>query len=300
MARYSQLTPEQWNARIDYFRKALSPCQLCPRECGADRKKNRSGVCQAGNRIKIASYNLHFGEEPPISGSRGSGTVFFSGCTLKCCFCQNYPISQFNTGGFYDIDQLAGIMLFLQKKGAHNINLVSPTPYVAHFVQGLYRACQNGLTIPIVYNTGGYERVEIVRNLDCLVDVYMPDFKYSDNSLARRLSGVGDYVVHARASLKQMFRQTGSLVLDERGIATGGLLIRHLILPGQLDNSREVLRILAEDGLTSAYLGLMSQYFPAHKASDTDINRRITGEEYREVKKFALAQGFTNGWFQDI
>ncbi len=295
-----QLTPTEWETKIEYFKKAFSPCKLCPRECGADRGNNLPGICQAGNQVKIASYSLHFGEEPPISGSAGSGTIFFSGCTLKCHFCQNYPISQLNNGEFYDLDQLAGIMLYLQKKGAHNINLVSPTPHLTHFVRALYRAFKKGLYIPIVYNTSGYERVEIVKHLHHLVDIYMPDFKYSDDSLALRLSGVKNYVIHARESIIEMYRQTGDLTSDDHGIAKSGLLIRHLILPGQVKNSKDVFRTMAEDGLKSTYLSLMSQYFPAYRACDKDLNRRITPEEYREVKAYALSMGFSNGWFQDI
>lgn len=300
VSRYRRLTQPDWKSRIAFFEKSYSPCQLCPRECGAMRARHISGVCQADQKAKIASFNLHFGEEPPISGSAGSGTIFFSGCTLKCCFCQNYPISQLNNGEYYDIAQLADIMCYLQKKGAQNINLVSPTPYLYQFVKALHMASQKGLSIPVVYNTSGYERVNIIKNLENLVDIYMPDLKYSNNQIALQFSGIKNYVENALNSIFEMFRQVGALIMDKEGRGIRGVLIRHLILPGQVQNSKEVLKSMAENGLTESYLSLMSQYFPAYQAVDTDINRRITADEYRDVKQYALELGFNNGWFQDI
>lgn len=297
---YQGLTQADWESRIDFFRKSHSPCQLCPRRCGADRGNDKPGICQAAQKVKIASFSLHFGEEPPISGYQGSGTIFFSGCTLKCCFCQNYPISQFFNGEYYDICQLADIMLHLQKRGAQNINLVSPTPYLYHFVEALYVASKRGLNIPIVYNTSGYERIDIIQYLKDLVDIYMPDFKYDDNKIALQFSGVKNYVENARDSIGEMFNQVGELVLDSEGRGIRGLLIRHLILPGQVQDSKGVLKTIAEDGLNNSYLSLMSQYFPAYQATDTVINQRITAEEYHEVKQYALELGFAKGWFQDI
>lgn len=297
---YQGLTQPDWESRIAFFRESHGPCQLCPRRCGADRGNDKPGICQAAQKVKIASFNLHFGEEPPISGYQGSGTIFFSGCTLKCCFCQNYPISQFFNGEYYDISQLADIMLRLQRKGAQNINLVSPTPYLYHFVEVLYAASKRGLNIPIVYNTSGYERINIIENLKGLIDIYMPDFKYYDNKIALQFSGVENYVENARDSISEMFSQVGELVLDGQGRGTRGLLIRHLILPGQVQDSKDVLKTIAEDGLNNSYLSLMSQYFPAYQAADTVINRRIIAEEYREVKQYALELGFAKGWFQDV
>jgi len=248
-ASYLQLSAADWRERRDFFADRFSPCRLCPRQCGAERSADRPGVCQARKEAKIASHNLHFGEEPPISGDRGSGTVFFSGCTLHCLFCQNYPISQLFHGEFYSIEQLAGIFLNLQKRGAHNINLVSPTPYLFHVVSALEIARGMGLRIPLVYNTSGYERAEVLAGLAGIVDVYLPDLKYGPSEDSRqlglKLSGVADYFANAGAAIAEMFRQTGPLLVDEAGIAVRGTVIRHLIIPGGIENSLEVLRAIA-------------------------------------------------------
>lgn len=297
---YTRLTPSEWETKLGLLKDLFHPCRLCPRQCGARREENKQGVCQAGREVKIASYNLHFGEEPPISGFRGSGTIFFSGCTMKCIFCQNYPISQFFNGDFYRVEELCHMMLYLQKKGAHNINLVSPTPYLYHFVRALSLASGKGLQIPIVYNTSGYEREETIQILSGIVDIYMPDFKYYNNQLAFDFSGIKNYVENALGSILKMFYQTGALKCDLLGIGLSGLLIRHLILPDQVKNSTGALDILAKNRLNQCYLSLMSQYFPAYNASDSVLNRRITAKEYRIVKHHARSLGFSRGWFQDI
>ena len=266
----------------------------------AQRAENRSGVCLVGERLKIASYNLHLGEEPPVSGSKGSGTIFFSGCTLKCVFCQNYPISQFFNGEYYGVKELSNIMQYLQKQGAHNINLVSPTPYLPHFVEALYAASREGLNIPVVYNTSGYERREVIEHLEGLVDIYMPDIKYIENTLSFRLSGVSDYVDNAFETVDEMYRQVGALQLDDVGVGVKGLIIRHLILPGQMDNSRRILKKIASRSWSGAYLSLMSQFFPAHRACETEVDRRLSADEYREIRDYAWDLGFREGWFQDI
>lgn len=302
---YRSLTSAEWDRKIDFFRSRFSPCRLCPRGCGAEREEDRSGVCHAGRQVKIASQNLHFGEEPPISARRGSGTVFFSGCTLKCLFCQNYPISQLFHGEFYSVEQLAAVFLSLQKQGAHNINLVSPTPYLCHIVSALRIAANRGLSIPLVCNTSGYERVDVVAELADIVDIYLPDLKYgsSDDSrqLGLKLSGVGDYFENAVAAIAEMFRQTGPLRVDEDEVALRGTVIRHLIIPGHAANSIEVLQTIASHTFRSAWLSLMSQYFPAHRAPDCPpFDRRLTPEEYRQVRDEALRLGLENGWFQEI
>jgi putative pyruvate formate lyase activating enzyme len=304
-ASYLQLSAADWVKRRDFFAARFSPCCLCPRQCRAERALDRPGVCKARREAKIASHNLHFGEEPPISGARGSGTVFFSGCTLNCLFCQNYPISQLFHGGFYNVEQLAGIFLGLQKRGAHNINLVSPTPYLFHVVSALEIACANGLRIPIVYNTSGYERAEVLAGLSGIVDVYLPDLKYGPSEDSRqlglKLSGVADYFANAVAAIDEMFRQTGPLRLDEAGIAVRGTVLRHLIIPGHIGNSLEVLRTIAAGAFKDAWLSLMSQYFPAHRAPDCPpFDRRLRPEEYRQVRDEALKLGLENGWFQDM
>ncbi len=302
---YLHLTAADWRWQREFFHDRFSPCRLCPRQCGAERESGGSGVCRAAREAKIASHNLHFGEEPPISGCRGSGTVFFSGCTLQCLFCQNYPISQLFHGEFYSSEQLAGIFLSLQKRGAHNINLVSPTPYLHHIVDALEMARAKGLHIPLVYNTSGYERAEVIARLAGIVDIYLPDLKYgpseSSRRLALRLSGAGDYFAPAAAAISEMFRQTGPPRLDENGVAARGTIIRHLIIPGHTENSLEVLRAIATGDFRDAWLSLMSQYFPAHRATGCPpFDRRLRPDEYRLVRDEALKLGLESGWFQEM
>jgi putative pyruvate formate lyase activating enzyme len=302
---YKNLSPADWGHKREFFKDCFSPCRLCPRQCGVERESSQPGVCQALKEVKIASHNLHFGEEPPISGSRGSGTIFFSGCTLKCLFCQNYPISQLCHGEFYTVEQLAGVLLSLQRRGAHNINLVSPTPYLHHILDALEIACTQGLNIPFVYNTSGYESAEMIVQLEGIVDIYLPDLKYgpsaSSRRLARQLSGVNDYFENAVAAIGEMFRQTGPLHVDEDGMALRGTVIRHLIIPNETANSLEVLQALAATPFRDTHLSLMSQYFPAHRAPDSPpYNRRLRASEYRQVKEAALSLGIENGWFQDL
>ena len=302
---YLELDAAAWRRKRGFFAERFSPCRLCPRECGAGRAAGKPGVCQAVREAKVASFNLHHGEEPPISGSRGSGTVFFSGCTLKCLFCQNYPISQLFHGEFYTVEQLAGIFLSLQKRGAHNINLVSPTPYLHHIVCALEIAAAQGLAIPLVYNASGYERAEVVAGLEGIVDIYLPDLKYGPAEESRRLglklSGVDDYYENAVAAIGEMFRQAGPLLTDRDGVALRGTVIRHLIIPGHSGNSLDVLRAIAAGPFHTAWLSLMSQYFPAHRAPGVPpFDRRLRPDEYRLVRDEALDLGLENGWFQEM
>jgi len=298
---YKRLTENEWQKKIAFFKANHSPCRLCPRQCRAEREEDIPGVCGALKDVKIASYNIHTGEEPPVSGTRGSGTVFFSGCTLKCVFCQNYPISHLLNGEFYSIDELANIFLHLQGRGAHNINLVTPTPYLYHFVRALHLAQKQGLNIPIVYNTSGYEQPGIIKHLNHLVDVYLPDLKYVENRISHKYTGVDNYFEYAYPAITEMFNQVGMLQLDEDGIARNGVILRHLILPGNLENSKRVLKTIGESPFKGSHLSLMSQYFPAYNACrNSEINRRLLPGEYREVKEYALQLGFSNGWFQDI
>ncbi len=302
---YLKLNGAQWAAKEEHFQTALRSCTLCPRQCRAERSSGQAGVCQAAGEARIASHNLHHGEEPPISGSRGSGTVFFSGCTLKCVFCQNFPISQLNHGSSCSVAGLAAIFVALQKRGAHNINLVSPTPYLPHVVSALRLAAAGGLKIPLVYNTSGWERPEVIAQLEGLVDVWLPDLKYSGSShgreLGKRLSAAPDYFGSAFPAIAEMFRQSGLLQLDEEGLAVRGLIVRHLIVPGEADNSIEVLQAFRRGPFRDAHLALMSQYFPAHRASCIPgIDRPLRREEYERVKAAALDLGVENGWFQDM
>ncbi len=302
MPLYQTLTPGQWENKTRFLEQHFSPCRLCPRECGALRRDNRAGVCGAVRDVKVASFNLHHGEEPPITGDRGSGTIFFSGCPMKCVFCQNFPISHLFNGKFYSIEALAGLFLDLQARGAHNINFVSPSPYLYHAVAALRIACEKGLTIPVVYNTSGYEKPDIIRCLDGVVDIYLPDLKYHRGSLLeRRYSGITGYFEYAYPAVEEMFRQVGHLAVDEEGLGVKGLIIRHLLLPGGIDNSRKVLDIIMGSPFKDAFLSIMCQYFPAYRAVDIpEINRAVSEEEYDLLMEHAFELEIQNGWFQDL
>ena len=263
-------------------------CVLCPRMCGAFRgEESGQGFCHMGVNPKIARAALHFWEEPCISGSRGSGTVFFSGCTLRCVFCQNYEISSKEKGKVISVQRLAEIYRELEAQGAHNINLVNPTHFVPAITESLkiYRPA-----IPIVYNSSGYERVETLRMLEGLVDIYLPDLKYADDQKAGRYSGVSDYFIHARRAIAEMARQTGAPELDENGILQKGTVVRHLILPENTRNSMEALSWLAENLPEQVWVSLMGQYVPCGRADQyPEINRRITPREYRKVQDFLFS-----------
>lgn len=277
----------------------LKSCQVCPRKCGVNRWKNETGFCGMGLFPVVSSDNLHYGEEPPISGFKGSGTIFLTGCNLGCVFCQNYPISQLGHGNQISIPQLAAMMLRLQQAGAHNINFVTPTHFAPQIMGALLIAYRKGLKIPIVYNCGGYESIAMLELWDGIIDIYMPDMKYSDPTMAKKYSSAPDYPEVNKNAVKEMFRQTGDLKCDENGIATSGLLIRHLILPENIAGSKEILRYIAEEISHNTYLSLMSQYFPAHKAmSFKQLNRRITLSEYRKAEEWFGWFGLQRGWVQ--
>lgn len=287
--------------RIEAARAMLSPCELCPHRCGVERLAGKVGVCRMGDQPKVSSWNLHHWEEPPISGSRGSGTIFFSGCTGHCRFCQNYPISQFGYGEVVTVERLAGMMLELQRKGAHNINLVTPTHFMAHILAALPSAVRGGFRLPLVYNTSGYERPEVLRLLEGLVDIWLPDAKYADDDVARRLSGFPHYVENNRAALREIYRQVGDrLLVDADGIALRGMIVRHLVLPGGLAGTREVLHWLADALSPRLHVSLMDQYFPAHRALDDPLlGRKITAAEYDEAVAAMDEAGLENGWCQE-
>jgi putative pyruvate formate lyase activating enzyme len=280
--------------------KSLDDCVVCPRECHVNRSAGSlKGICGVDSRLKVSSANLHFGEEPPISGVRGSGTIFFSGCNLKCVFCQNYPLSQLRHGDYITIDNLADMMLNLQERGAHNINLVTPSHYVPQIMAGLLSACKRGLTLPIVYNSSGYDKVETLKLLDGIIEIYMPDMRYASKDSARCFSSAADYPEVNRAAIKEMYRQVGELVLDENEIATQGLLVRHLVLPENIAGSEEVFRFLANEISPDTYVSLMSQYFPAHKALSMEkVNRRIVNSEYQAALDAFERAGLGNGFIQ--
>lgn len=272
-------------------------CALCPRQCGIDRTKGEVGFCREPDKIFAARAAAHYWEEPLISGSFGSGAVFFSGCTLKCCFCQNGVISQQNLGKEITSEHLREIFLRLIDDGVQNINLVTPT----HFLPSILPALTPKLPVPVVYNCGGYERVETLKELDGLVDIYLPDMKYSDARLASRLSAAPDYVETAKAAIKEMYRQVGSAVIEDEQLQRG-MIVRHLILPGFLDNSLGVLDWFAETFPKGDVLfSLMSQYVPMGKAKDLPpLNRSVTEEEYDAVLSYLDFLGIENGYTQDF
>jgi len=288
--------------RVEAARERLAACDLCPRACGVNRLNGELGYCQTGAQARVASRNAHYGEEPPISGGRGSGTIFFSHCTGRCLFCQNYPISQMGAGWEVTAGELAGMMMELQSRGCHNINLVTPTHCVPQFLAALELAAAQGLRIPIVYNTSGYESLETLWLLDGVVDIYLPDAKYADDAVARRLSGFPGYVGHNRAALLEMQRQVGSsLAVDGEGVATRGMIVRHLVLPGGLSQTPQVLSWIAANLSTAAYVSLMAQYFPAHKAvGHPELGRRLRPEEYDAALQALEDSGLGNGWRQEL
>ena len=277
----------------------LGRCDLCPRACGVDRKSTKLGYCGIGSLPRVASINLHPWEEPPISGTRGSGTIFFSGCTLRCIFCQNYPISQLGVGREMSVDDLASGMLDLQGKGAHNINLVTSTHQMPAVVRALLSAARRGLRIPLVYNSSGYESIETLRLLDGIIDVYLPDIKYADSEIALKYSGAADYVSCNREALIEMWRQTGPLRTDADGIAVKGMVVRHMVLPEDLSGSGECFSFLARRMGRQVWVSLMNQYFPAHRGPFTPpLDRKVTREEYEAVFADMTGLGILNGFVQ--
>jgi putative pyruvate formate lyase activating enzyme len=301
-ASYLDLAASEFSDRVRRAYALMGPnCRLCPRQCGADRPAGEAGMCGADHRLFVSSANLHFGEEPPISGDRGSGTIFVTHCNLSCVYCQNYPISQLGNGSETSPDALAGMMMRLQERGAHNINWVTPSHEVAHLLDGLEQAKQRGLNIPIVYNSSGYDSVETLQLLDGIIDIYMPDMRYADGAVSLRYSGAADYPEVNREAVLEMHRQVGDLKMDAEGIARKGLLVRHLVLPGGLAGTETILRFLSEEVSRSTYVSLMSQYFPAYRAVEMEeINRRITPKEYNEAKACLKKYGLTEGWLQEM
>jgi putative pyruvate formate lyase activating enzyme len=288
-------------ARAQAALASLAHCRLCPRACGVDRLAGKQGVCKVAAEPVVASWNVHRWEEPPISGTKGSGTIFFSGCTGQCRFCQNYPISQFGYGNHVTNERLAEMMLELQGRGCHNINFVTPTHFVPQILAAVNIAAGQGLRLPLVYNTSGYETLETLRLLENAVDLWLPDAKYADDRVARRMSGFPRYVENNRAALLEIYRQVGDeLVLDEDGIARRGMIIRHLVLPGGLAATGEVMDWIARALSPRVHISLMDQYFPAHKAvGDPVIGRKVTAEEYDEALGAFEAAQLENGWMQE-
>lgn len=279
----------------------MSKCYMCPRECSVDRENGERGFCGVGNEYIIGSADLHFWEEPCISGERGSGAIFFSGCNLRCVFCQNKDISRDPVGKKYTEDELIDKMLELQDRGAHNINLVTATPYSLFLSKTLAKAKAKGLNIPIVYNCGGYESLMMLRALDGLIDVYLPDFKYFDNQLANKYSSAPNYAEIAGNALIEMHRQVRKLTLDENGIAKQGIIVRHLVLPAHREDSKAALKYLSQIlPVDEVMLSLMCQYTPDWVGEDSpkNLKRRLTSFEYNDVLSYAISLGF-DGFSQE-
>ncbi len=265
---------------------------MCPRRCGANRLAGESGKCHITQQVVVSSYGPHFGEEAPLVGRHGSGTIFFAYCNLRCVFCQNYTISQLGEGSPTTGEQLAQMMLSLQAKGCHNVNLVSPTHVVPYILEALSAAANQGLNLPLVYNSGGYDCRETLELLDGIVDIYMPDMKYADDKTAEELSGIKNYPLVNRAAVKEMHRQVGDLQIDEDGIAYRGLLVRHLVLPHRLAGTREVTRFLAREVSTNTYLNIMAQYHPCYQAfHQPQLAHPLSRQEFYEAIDLAHQQG---------
>lgn len=280
--------------------KILEKCAICPHNCGINRLNNQIGRCKSKDTVKVALYSTHNFEEPCISGKKGSGTVFFSNCNMNCVFCQNYEISQQGKGKEISIEELADIFIKQQEKDVENINLVTPTSYVPQIIEAIKIARKNGLKLPIVYNTNGYEKVETLKMLEGYVDIYLPDFKYSDDDLGKRLSKVDNYFEIVTEALKEMYRQTGKAVFNGEGIMQKGMIIRHLVLPNHILNSRRVLKWINEN-MHDVYVSVMAQYFPTYKAKEIgDINRKLTKEEYEQIENYLYRLDLENGYIQEL
>lgn len=279
----------------------VDSCIICPHNCKVNRNNGQIGRCRSGKNIKIALVSIHNYEEPCISGKSGSGTIFFSNCNLSCIYCQNYKISQLGKGYELSVEELADIMVKQQEKGVNNINLVTPTMYVYQIIEAIKIARKNGLNIPIVYNTNGYENLKSIQDLDGFIDIYLPDLKYYSNELSKKYSKVDNYFEYATQAIKEMYRQVGTPKFDENGIIQKGLIIRHLILPNHLQNSKHILKWIKDNMPEDTYVSVMAQYFPTYKAKEDNlINRKLTKKEYKEIEKFLYTLSLENGYMQEL
>lgn len=280
--------------------KELEKCEICPHNCKVNRAQGQIGRCRCNDKIKIALVSTHEYEEPCISGKNGSGTVFFSNCNLNCMYCQNYEISQLGKGREITIEELADIFLKQQEKGVNNINLVTPTMYAYHIIEAIKIARKNGLNLPIIYNTNGYEKVETIKALDGYIDVYLPDLKYYSDILSKKYSNVDKYFEIATEAIKEMYKQVGQATFNEEGIIQKGVIIRHLVLPNHLQNTKHILKWIKEN-LGDIYVSIMAQYFPTYKAKeDSLIGRKLTKKEYKEIENFLYTLDLKNGYIQEL
>jgi len=280
--------------RVEVALSRLAECKLCPRQCGVNRLEGEKGFCKTGRKAIVASYNAHFGEESPLVGQYGSGTIFMSSCNLLCSFCQNFEISHFREGREVEPEQMAAMMLALAQRGCHNINFVTPTHVIPQILEALLVAVREGLRVPLVYNTSGYDEVGSIELLEGIFDIYMPDFKFWDPKWAERYCHAPDYPEKARTAIKEMHRQVGDLVIDDRGIAQRGLLIRHLVMPNNIAGTKEIMQFIATELSPNTYVNIMDQYRPCGKAyEDEFINRRLIGQEFRSATQAAKKAGLT-------
>jgi len=278
----------------------LESCSMCPRRCKVNRLKDEKGFCKTGLKPRVCSYMPHHGEEPPISGMHGSGTIFFSYCNMACVYCQNYEFSQLGQGREVDFEELAKIMLELQGMRCHNINLVTPTHIMPQILKALELAIPEGLNLPIVYNTGGYELAQIIKLLEGIVDIYLPDMRYADSEIATKYSSAPDYPKYNQAAVKEMQRQVGVAKMDNQGIIKSGVIIRHLVLPNSICGTDKIMKFIKDEVSEDTYISLMSQYMPYHRASEfKEISRRLKLKEYEAAKKAMQRYGLYNGWVQE-
>ena len=280
--------------------KLLESCILCPRKCGVNRLKGETGFCKAGLKPMVSSVHAHFGEEPPISGFKGSGAIFFTHCSLRCVFCQNYPISQLGKGREVSIEELSEMMLGMQKQDCHNINFVTPSHFMPQILEAVFLAKEKGLNVPLVYNCGGYESLEALKILDSVIDIYMPDMKYSDIEVSKKYSLAPDYFEVSKKAVKEMYKQVGNLKV-EKGVAKKGLLVRHLVLPNGLAGSGKIFDFIVRELSPHIYVNIMAQYYPCHLACKfPEINRRITHKEYMDALRLAKEIGLSGGFRQVV
>lgn len=279
----------------------LKSCNMCPHKCGVNRLNGIKGRCKCDNKIKIALASVHNYEEPCISGKNGSGTVFFSNCNLNCIYCQNYEISQLGKGKEITIEHLAQIFIKQQEKNVNNINLVTPTMYVPQIIEAIKIARKKGLNIPIIYNSNGYENVETIKKLNGYIDIYLPDLKYYSNEIAKKYSKIDNYFETAISAIKEMQKQVGNPIFNEEGIIQKGVIIRHLILPHHLLNTKNILKYVKENFDENTYISIMAQYFPTYKAKeDKLINRKLTKKEYKEIENYLYLLNLKNGYIQEL
>ena len=274
-------------------------CNLCPRNCNVDRDKGELGYCQAPENMVIARYSRHMWEEPVLSGDKGSGTIFFSYCNMRCCFCQNYALSELHKGRVVSIEEFAKITLDLQNSSVYNINLVTPTMFVPNIIKGIQLARDKGLVLPVVYNTSSYESVNTIRKLDGYVDIYLPDLKYYDNELGIKYSNTNNYFYYASRAIDEMVRQVGKFVLDDNGMMIRGVIVRHMVMPGCVEDSKKIIKYLYDTYHDDIMISIMSQYTPVRECQYFELNRKISEDEYTEVVNYAYDLGVRNAFIQE-